>query len=180
MFSDYSLHISTPDMFKPPEDLLSNSDHTWHGSAIMWHASLVSGVTTLKTTNGRFAGVKINSENEKFIAISAYFPTSGKDSEYLECTSDLANLVSKYRNDKETIIIGTDSNCSEKSSPRRIQALYNLCKELKLVKVSTSNATFHHHNGSSESNIDYFLISEDYSSKLSGIFSLCTLHPEHA
>ena len=176
MFSDYSLHISTPDMFTPPEDLLSNSDPIWHGSAIMWHASLASGVTTLKTTNDRLAGVKIKSENEKFIAISAYFPTSGKDSEYLECTSDLANLVSKYRNDNETIIIGTDSNCSEKSSPRRIQALYNLCKELKLVKVSTSNATFHHHNGTSESNIDYFLISEDYSSKLSRIFSLCTLH----
>ena len=62
MFSDYTLHISTPDMFTPPEDLLSNPSHSWHGSAIMWHASLDSSVTTLKTTNDRLAGVKISSE----------------------------------------------------------------------------------------------------------------------
>ena len=58
MFSDYSLHLSTPDMFTPPEDLLSNSDHIWHGSAIMWHASLASDVTTLRT--GRSSSIDLN------------------------------------------------------------------------------------------------------------------------
>ena len=175
LFHDYSIHISTPDMFTPPEDLLCNIDHSWHGSAIMWHASLDSNITTLKTSNDRFSSLKIISENEKFIAISVYFPTSGKDSEFLECVSDLVNFVSENRKENETILIGTDSNCSEKSSLRRIKAFDSLCRELKLVKASTSRPTFHHHNGSSESNIDCFLISEEYSSKLSSILSLCTL-----
>ena len=45
MFPEYSIQISTPDMFTPPEDLLSRTDHSWHGAAIMWHTSLDSNIT---------------------------------------------------------------------------------------------------------------------------------------
>ena len=83
-----------------------------------------------------------------------YFPTSGKDAEFLECVSDLINFVMEYQKENETILMGMDSNCSEKSSARRILALRNLCQQLELVKMSISHPTFHHHNGLSESNID--------------------------
>ena len=173
-FPEYSLQISSPDMFTPAEDLLCSADHAWHGTAIMWHASLDSCVSRMKTTNARFTAIRIIIQEEKFLALSVYFPTSGKDEEYLECTSDLSNFVAEYRNEDYNVLIGTDSNCSEKSSTRRIQALNHLCKELDLEKVCTSQSTFHHHNGSSESNIDYFLISRKYAAKLSKLISHCT------
>ena len=97
MFPDYSIQISTPDMFTPPEDKLGSSDHTWHGSAVMWHASLNSNVTSIKTTHARFTGIKLKTQNLKFIIISVYFPTSGKDDEYLECVSDLTNYVTEMK-----------------------------------------------------------------------------------
>ena len=167
-------------MYTPPEDLLCSTDHTWHGSGIMWHTSLDSSITPLKTSNDRFASIRINDKNERFLAISIYFPTSGKDSEYNECVSDLVIFVQEYQKENDIIIIGTDSNCSEKSSQRRKLALKNLCQELSLVRAATLHPTFHHHNGSSESNIDYFLISESYSHKISKIMSICTLYtPEN-
>ena len=173
-YPDYNVQISSPDMFTPAEDLLCNADHTWHGSAIMWHTSLDSSVSKIVTTNSRFTAIRITIQEERFLAISVYFPTSGKDDEYLECTSDLCYLAAEYRNENYTILIGTDSNCSEKSSARRNQALLRLCQDLDLEKVCTSQSTFHHHNGSSESNIDYFLISRKYAAKLSKLISHCT------
>ena len=86
------------------------------------------------------------------------------------------NFILENLKECETILIGTDSNCSEKSSKRRILAMHNFCHKLDLSKVSTSQPTFHHHNGSSESNIDYFLISKKYASKITKEYSICTLN----
>ena len=180
MYPDYSIQISTPDMFTPPEDLLTSTGHTWHGSAIMWHASLDPYIYSLKTTNARFTSVRFVIQDKTFLAVSIYFPTGGKDDEYLECVSDLTNFVHDKLKVNEVILIGTDSNCSEKSSSRRRQALLKLCQVLDLVKVSTSQPTFHHHNGMSESIIDYFLISKEYVTNLENLDLLCTLNsPEN-
>ena len=180
IFSEYSIQISTPDMFTPPEDLLTRTDHTWHGAAIMWHANLDSYVSSLKTTNVRFTCLRISTQDQNFLAISVYFPTHGKDEEFLECTSDLTSFVLENQKENEMVLIGTDYNCSEKSTLRRITAFNNLTKQLDLVKVSTSQPTFHHHNGTSESNIDCYLISKVYVSKLTVPVSLCTLNtPEN-
>ena len=175
IFPDYSIQISTPDMFIPAEDKLGSPDHTWHGSAVMWHASLNSMITCLKTTHARFTGVKLKTQNLHFLIISVYFPTSGKDHEYLECVTELVNYVTEHRDDNETILIGSDSNCSDRSSLRRRLAFENLCKDLELRKFSCSQPTFHHHNGSSESNIDYFLMSAGSTPKIINIFKRCTL-----
>ena len=176
IYPDYSILIATPDMFTPPEDLLGRTDHTWHGAAIMWHTSLDANVRCLKTTNHRFAGLRINTKGQQFLAVSVYFPTAGKDEEYLECVSDLTNFVLVHKKENDVVLIGTDSNCSEKSSKRRVLAFQSLLQDLNLVKTSTSNPTFHHHNGTSESNIDFFLISEEYSAKLTNPTALCTLN----
>ena len=174
-FPDYSIEISTPDMFTPPEDLLCTSDHTWHGSGILWHDSLDSTVTVLKTINDRFASIKLVLQDKKFLVFSVYFPTSGKDDEYLDCIGDLVNFAVEHQENDEIILIGTDSNCSEKSSTRRILAFNNMCERLNLKKVSTTHPTFHHHNNLSESNIDYFLITKDYASNLSEPTVSCSL-----
>ena len=180
MLINYSIQISTPDMFTPPEDLLSRPDHPWHGAAIMWHSSLNSSSVCLKTTNSRFASIRTQIQDQKFLAFSVYFPTSGKDDEYLEVVSDLTNFVLDNQTEDEVLLLGSDTNCSSKSTQRRIHAYERLLKDLNLVSVSTIHPTFHHHNGSSESNIDSFLVSKGYASRLVNPEARCTLHnPEN-
>ena len=139
IYPDYSIQISTPDMFVPPEDKLGSSDHVWHGAAIMWHVSLNPSISSLSTTNARFTGVKLKTQNQRFLLISVYFPTSGKDDEYLECITDLVNFAVENKEEHETLLIGTDSNCSASSSLRRRLAFINLCQQLSLIKVSCSH-----------------------------------------
>ena len=175
LFPDYSIQISTPDMFSPSEDLLCSTGTTWHGSAIMWHSSISNNISCIKTNNHRVTAAKARLGDDLFVILSVYFPTHGKDDEYLECISEIINLVTECRTDSENLIVGADINCSEKSSERRIQAFQNLCTELDLVKVCTSHATFHHHNGMSESNIDCFLISSTVSSLLTNPLVHCLM-----
>ena len=180
LFQEYSILISTPDMFTPPEDLLCNAEHIWHGSAIMWHCSINQHVTSLKTNNDRITLIKINYNNLSLLAVSVYCPTSGKDIEFLDCISDLSNLIIENKTENEYLLLGLDSNCSEKSSVRRVKALESFCQEFDLVKISTNHATFHHHNGTSQSNIDYFLISRELSSLFSSASFSCSLNtPEN-
>ena len=175
-FENYSIQISTPDQFTPPEDRLRKSDHTWHGAAIMWHESLNSNVQNICNTHERFTGIKLNFQGQHFLAIAAYLPTSGKDDEFLDCLDQLTDFIQQNSSDGSTILIGTDSNCSPKSTPRRLSGFQQFCQDHELTKVCLSVPTFHHSNGMSSSNIDYFLLSHKYSQtpKLSKTFSQCT------
>ena len=175
LYPEYSVLISTPDMLTPSEDLLTTTGPIWHGSAIMWHSSIDSSISCIKTNNHRITAVRAKLGDKKFLILSVYFPTSGKDDEYLECSTDIASLVSDNKAEDENILIGSDTNCSEKSSSRRILSLQNLCAELDLARVSTNHPTFHHHNGVSASNIDCFLISKSISSQLSDPRYFCVL-----
>ena len=180
IFADYSLQICTPDQFTNPEDRLSNPDHTWHGAAVMWHKSLNSNILCLSNTNDRFTGVKIVMEGYQVLAISLYLPTSGKDEEFLDCIAELSIFIADNKPDTGTVLIGTDSNCSERSSARRIHALHQFCEEHSLLKVCFSGPTFHHSNGCSVSNIDYFLVSCMSESNLKSVSIQCKLNfPEN-
>ena len=177
-FQDYCVQISTPDQFTPPEDRLSSYDHTWHGAAVMWHESLNSNIVNIKNQPDRFTGIKIKFEGQSILAISVYLPTSGKDDEFLDCLAELSLFISENNSDAGAILIGTDSNCSEKSSPRRIQGFKQFSDEHNLLKVCNQEPTFHHHNGLSSSNIDYFLISSNCGPKLKKISLQCNqMHP---
>ena len=87
-------------------------------------------------------------------------PTSGKDEEFNSCLDDLVSFLCEYKMLNDMVIIGMDSNCSDNSSARRKDKFENFCKEQNLVKISIDGNTFHHNNGLSHSNIDYFLVSE--------------------
>ena len=128
-FQDYSVQISTPDQFTPTEDRLSNIEHTWHGAAVMWHESLNSSVSSVANTHDRFTGIKVNSQGQSILAISAYLPTSGKDDDFLDCLSELSLFILENNEAEGGILIGTDSNCSEKSSPRRLHGFQQFCRE---------------------------------------------------
>ena len=181
-YQDYCIQISTPDQFTYSEDRLSSNNHTWHGAAVMWHASLNSNVLNICNTHDRFTGINMKFDEHSILAISAYLPTCGKDDEFLDCLAELSIFILQNKSETGTVLIGTDSNCSEKSSPRRVQAFKQFCEENNLLKVCCSEPTFHHVNGLSSSNIDYFLISTacNNSPQLKNISMQCNQeHPEN-
>ena len=179
-FPTLNFQISTPDMFMNAEDKIGSQGQVWHGAGIAWHDDLNSLVTPLQSNYERFTAVKINLGNLKLIAVSLYAPTSGKDDEYLECLSYLADFLTKNKTTTDLIIIGADWNCSVKFTPRRKSSLSDFCNTFNLSIHSSNLPTFHHNNLTSESCIDYFLGSADELLKFDGIQQLCTLdNPEN-
>ena len=157
---NYCIQISTPDQFIPAEDTLRNMDHIWHGAAIMWHDSISTDVTHIRNTHERITSIKLCLGGQNVLAISVYLPTSGLDDEFLDCLAALSDIIADNTEEKDTVIVGADSNCSVKSTPRRQRGFQQLCVIHNLKKVLSPGPTFHHHNGLSSSNIDLFLISE--------------------
>ena len=177
LFPDYSIQISTPDMFTPPEDLLCSTDHTWHGTAIAWHRDLHYLVKPVRVVHTRFAAIKLQCDTMTILAISLYLPTSGKDDEFAECLSCLTSFIAKNSLNRLRVLIGADTNCSVKSTQRRTRLYTDFCEELGLLEVGFSAPTFHHRNMVlvSVSNIDRFLITKDLVEYLGNVSVDCTL-----
>ena len=157
-FSDYEFQTTSSDTFLPPEDILSQKGPVWHGTALGWHSSFSSHIVKLPIVSERFCGVKLDNSNLNIIAYTAYLPTAGQDDEFLEEISLLTHDLLQHANPNSTIIIGMDANCSEKSTHRRQKAFSTFTKEFMLKTTHLDKKpTFHHNNGSSESQIDHIL-----------------------
>ena len=85
----------------------------------------------------------------------------------------MSNYIMENNTDKESLLIGGDFNCSEKSSSRRKLGFQEFCEQHNLDIYCVLEPTFHHPNGTSSSNIDFFLASFKDSSKLGNIRSQC-------
>ena len=112
-YPEYNFLTSCDDMFTHAEDRLNTNDHVWHGTATAWHQDLHSLVKPLKVTHERFSGIKITSDYMSMLAISAYFPTSGKDDEFSECLSHLSNYIEENTEPDDGILISADTNHAE-------------------------------------------------------------------
>ena len=174
-YPDYHFQISCDDMFEHAEDRLRTHDHVWHGTAVAWHRDLQSSTKPLKVVHERFSAIKILCGTMSILAMSVYLPTSGKDDEYSECLSLLSTFIEENCDPGDSILIGADTNCSEKSSQRRIRLYRDFCKKQDLLRAGSSSPTFHHYNLTSESNIDTFLISSDLEDELGSIQVNCTM-----
>ena len=160
-------------MFENSEDLIAYKSSVWHGTAVAWHNDLHSISKPLTVTHERFSAVVFAiSTNCNILAISLYNPTSGKDDEFLETLDFLADFLVSNIPEFCNLIIGTDSNCSTKSSKRRQLAWSQFCTEFSILIKSTNTPTFHHNNGSSQSCIDYFATSN---CDLFNLRQVCTL-----
>ena len=162
-------------MFTHTEDKINNTDHVWHGTATAWHTDLNSLVTPLKVSNERFSAVKIKYAKASLLAISLYLPTAGKDDDFSECLSSLSNFIKEEKNSPDSLLLGADTNCSQKSTLRRIRLFEQFCEKHDLHRVCSSSPTFHHNNMTAESNIDMFLVSEDLLGNISEVVTSCTL-----
>ena len=147
--------------------------YSWHGVAVAWHSSLNSFVSHLSSNCERFAAIKVCSDKCSLLVVSLYAPTHGKDEEYLECLSYLAEFILENMSENDSLLIGADTNCSVKSSNRRQKAWNNFCENFSLTTHAGPAPTFHHHNGTSNSLIDSILTTSNL--KPSRISQLCTL-----
>ena len=146
-------------MFKHPEDTLLQHAHVWHGVAIGWHNDINSSIHTLESNHERIAGVKFTLKHKSILFVSFYAPTSGQDDDYLESVSYLSQYILQHATSEAELVIGTDSNCSSKSTSRRKLSWKSFCEKFSLKIFKTGSPTFHHNNGTSESSIDFFAAS---------------------
>ena len=158
-FHDYIFKIATPDMFTHNEDKLLQGGPIWHGAAIGWHTDINSRVTFPPSNLDRLIGIKYNLNMHSLLLISFYASTSGRDEDFMESLSHLSQYILLNICNGDKVIIGTDSNCSSKSTSRRKEAWNSFLETFSLRIDSTDDPTFHHNNGSSESTIDFFVTS---------------------
>ena len=170
---NYSFKIATPDMFLHNEDKLQHSGPVWHGAAIGWHQDINSNVSFPETNHESFVGLRLDIADNSLLLISFYAPTSGQDDDFLESLSYLTEYIRENLRSDDKLVIGTDSNCSGKSTPRRKLAWDNFCETFSLKIHQTGSPTFHHNNGTSESSIDLFATSS--SLETSNLQQFCTL-----
>ena len=159
LLPEYSFKTSSSDMFQYPEDIMSNPSHVWHGVAVGWRTEIGSRIQPLESTYERIAGVRMSLSEGSLLLVSFYAPTSGHDEDFLESISSMTEYLRANISTGDKLIIGADSNCSIKSSPRRQLAWKNLCDKFDLKSHAPPLPTFHHHNGSSNSSIDLFAAS---------------------
>ena len=164
-------------MFENPEDILGKQAHIWHGVAIGWRRDIKASVKILDSTYDRIAAIKIEFNERSLLLLSIYAPTSGQDDEFLELISHLSDIIRKHSSPSDQVLIGGDSNCSTKSSKRRQLAWEGFCSNNMVKTYLSSQPSFHHHNGLSESFIDIFAAST--SLELGLILQNCTLDSPH-
>ena len=156
-FSDYEFLATSSDMFIPTEDLILRSGPSWHGTAIGWKKSISNNITKFPTISDRFCGVKFEdpSLQSTIITYCAYLPTTGQDDDFLEVLALLRHDIAQNNIENSTVIIGTDSNVSIKSTNRRKVAMEQFVNEFSFKAIlQNDEPTFHHNNQTSESQID--------------------------
>ena len=171
--SDFQTHnflTTSEDMFTHAEDLLLKAGPVWHGTAVGWAVGIEKYVTHLPIVSDRFCGIQYNDAQSDTIVLvySVYFPTAGKDNDFLEVLSSLNLDIHQHNTNNTVLLIGCDSNQSSKSTSRRTSAMDLFLKELNLKSILTGEEpTFHHNNQTSESQIDHIYFSIPPSSKVS-------------
>ena len=124
-FPEYSFRVSAPDMFLLPEDLLHRPSHVWRGVAIGWRKDSKARVHFLKSIYDRIVGIKVTVSGNSLLLVSFYAPTSGHDDDFIESVSYLSEYIKINTSPGDQAIIGTDCNCSCKSSSRRQESWNN-------------------------------------------------------
>ena len=157
---DYNFSSTSSDMFTAAEDKVLESGPTWHGTSIGWIQNINSNIQKLPVINERFCGIKYseNKTNTKILAYSVYLPTAGLDDEFLRVLSLLSFDIENNHDEKCCILIGCDSNQSDKSTKRRTEAMKQFYSRFSLNSILlTETPTFHHNNQTSVSKIDHIL-----------------------
>lgn len=156
----FNSHVKCCDEFEP----ISAKQRTrgWGGCAILWKNYLDPFIEKVTDGSERICVILLHSLVKTLCIIAVYMPTSGGTSSnniYREHLDEINEIVQKYHY-CDIILIG-DMNASFNRSKQttRDRIFINGMKEIgfKLPENYPSDNTFHHNNGTSESQIDYIL-----------------------
>ena len=151
-------HTTSADSFQAPEDVLLNYSAIWHGTAIGFDPTIFLKSLKLPRTSTRFCGVKLSTGSINILAYAVYLPTAGQDDYFLEVLTQLSQDISLHMSEDCIIMIGIDSNVSENSPRRRKDAFLEFSSTFSLSSILIDQRpTFHHNNGTSETQIDHIL-----------------------
>ena len=94
------------------------------------------------------------------IVMSAYMPCRGAytNEDFNEVVDVIAEILDKY--DDHTIVLGGDININLEKPCSRSKNLIKLIQEKRMTYNKKQKSTFFHHDGRSQSQIDYILYSE--------------------
>ena len=177
-FSQYKFLSTSSDMFTAVEDLMLTPGTAWQGTTIGWSSEIDKYVSKLPIISERFCGIYYSNQATHLLAYTAYLPTSGQDEYFLEVLDKLESDITNIKRSNSIIIIGTDTNQSEKSSKRRTEAMNRFKEEFSMMSLLVSGQpTFHHNNQGASSAIDTILfhIPENSEIKLQFLDHLCKL-----
>ena len=145
-------------MFTHAEEKALQSGPVWHGTALDWDKSVDKNITKVPIISERFCGVIYDDLKTKILAYTAYLPTSGQDYEFLHVLSQLFEDIESRITFDTIVIIGLDSNQSERSSRCRTEAMKRFIKHFSLNTILINDdPTFHHNSQKAESQIDHIL-----------------------
>ena len=122
-FTKYDFHSTSSDMYLNPEDITIN--HAWQGTAIGWLKTYSCYISKIPLISQWFCGIKFSYQDKMFLVYSVYLPTSGKDEEFCEVIQTLSEDISSNMTGELNLILGMDSNQSEKSTSRRTYEMPN-------------------------------------------------------
>ena len=107
------------------------------------------------------------------IHVTIYFPTSGKDVEFIEVLVKLDDCINEMiaKHPEALIFIRGDANVNRKDKTRN-SLLHKLCEDWNLVMVDIPHPTYHHFtgDGASDSCLDVLIHSLSASENLSTIY----------
>ena len=102
---EYSLKLSTPDMFQQPEDLLVVKGHVWHGVAVGWRMEMSACVTRLATTCDRVSGIKLPLQEKSLLLLSYFAPTVGHDDDFIDSICSLTEFLLLHASSDDQVIL---------------------------------------------------------------------------
>jgi hypothetical protein len=131
------------------------------GVITIWPQKFSHKITKLEKEE-RFVVIEVLADKHKMILINNYLPTmmTGSEPNYIEHLDKLSVLIEKYE-DTHNIVIAGDLNSSllPARNNNHDKLLKQFCRKHQLRHTinNTHCPTFHHHNGKSNSQIDYIL-----------------------
>ncbi|CAC5387511.1 unnamed protein product [Mytilus coruscus] len=132
------------------------------GVSISWPSNISHLVKKLSDGNERIVAIEINTET-KLCIICTYLPTHNPSvhsiDEYSDCLDILFNIIFKF-SDTHKIVIAGDFNATllaSRSYNKHDEQFKKFILDLQLKYTIEKQSTFIHHNGNSQSQIDYIL-----------------------
>ena len=158
---EFSSSLNSEDLYDL--DLPLRSPKAKGGTMIMWKNALDPYVNIHRPECSSFLPIVVSLPNTPpAIHIALYFPTRGKECEFLEALANLKialdDLIQKYKH--PVIFLRGDANASS-TNTKRIPLIKQFVRDYDLKLVNVDHKTYHHFMGEgiSDSDLDILLYS---------------------